>query len=259
MSFQDNINIWKNTVEKAKSLQFRPPKSIKYDYLDIQPETKYEDTYVNVFDLDSIHIGYLLKKRGFNPVVLNMADDCFPGGHVQIGSGAQEESLFRRSNYFQTLNLETGFYPLVDSQLVYSPNVTIIKDNEGNNLNPLNYFNLCFIACPAIKKPDLINGKYKDEDRKLMIRKIRNILNVAYYNGHDTVVLGALGCGAWECPQEETALLFKKAIKDYLGVFKSVNFAILEVDKHQYIVKNRNHERSNYRIFEDIFYKSNSS
>ena len=253
MSFQHNINVWNDTVKTCNSFNWRPTASIKYEYLDISPDSKYDKTFVNVLDLDSIDCGYELLKRGFNPVILNMADDCFPGGHVQIGSGAQEESLFRRTNYFQTLHLQTGFYPLVNSQLVYSPQVAVIKDQYGEYLDK--YFNLPFIACPAVKKPVLKNGNFTDEDRRMFIQKLKNILNVAYQNGHDSVVLGALGCGAWQCPQEEVADICKKISNDYLGVFRNINFAILEVDKHNYIVKNKNQDRSNFKIFSKVFYE----
>ena len=40
---------------------------------------------------------------GMNPVVLNLADIPVPGGCVESGSGAQEESIFRRSNIIWTL------------------------------------------------------------------------------------------------------------------------------------------------------------
>lgn len=258
MSFYGKINIWEDTVKRCNNFNFRPPQSSKYNYLDIIPKKKFTDTFVNVLNMDSIDCGYELLKLGYNPVILNMADDCFPGGEVKLGSGAQEESLFRRTNYFQTLNIETGFYPLREAQLVYSPKVTVIKDNMGVNLEMNKYYDLSFIACPAIRKPEIKGGKLNDEDRKIFIRKIRNILNVAYHNDHDSVVLSALGCGAWEGPQEDIARIFKKVIYDYMGVFRNINFAILEVSKSDYIVKNSNLDKSNFKIFHKIFYKEGS-
>ena len=252
MSFAKKMNIWKDTIKKCKSSNFRPLPSVKYDYTEISKKKKYRKTYINVLDMDSIHCGKELLMRGYYPVVLNMADDCFPGGHFQIGSGAQEESLFRRSNYFQTLNVETGFYPLKGAELIYSPKVTIIKDHDGNDLD--NYFNLAFIACPAIKQPNLVDNKFTDEDKELFMKKIKNILNMAYHHGHDSVVLGARGCGAWAGPQEEIAHLFKKIVHEYIGLFANINFAILRIDKHEYIVKNKNLEKSNFDIFHGVFY-----
>jgi len=253
-SFIDKMNIWKDTVDKCNSFQFKPLSSVKHGYMEVKHERKYDHTRILILNQDCVDCGYQLEKYNYNPVVLNMADNCFPGGHVQIGSGAQEESIFRRSNYFQTLNLETKFYPLIDCELVYSPFVTVIKNAQGVNLP--NYYSLAFIACPAIKKPGLVNGKFTIEDSELFRRKIRNILNTAYKYGHDSVVLGAMGCGAWECPQEEVAKLFQEVLKEYEGMFKIIVFSILEVDRKEYIVQNSNLKNSNYQIFKRIFSKT---
>ena len=99
------------------------------------------------------------------------------------------------------------------------------------------------------------NGKFTEEDRKLFENKIRNILNVAFLHKHETVILGALGCGAWQCPQEEVANIFKEVLKEYNGIFHTIVFAILEVNKKDYIVQNSNLERSNYEIFKKILLK----
>ena len=245
----NKINIWNDTVEKCNSFQFRPLKSVKYDFTKVRYEKKYSQTNIIVLNKDSIDLAHELWIY-LNPVVLNLADNCFPGGHVSMGSGAQEESLFRRTNYFQTLNLDTGFYPLRGTELVYSPDVLVIKDSKGYEL--IRYFKLSFIACPGIKKPELNNGKFTEKDRKLLKNKIRNILNVAFLHKHDAVVLGALGCGAWQCPQEEVAIIFKEVVKEYDGMFHTIAFAILEVNKKDYIVQNSNLNRSNYKIFKDI-------
>ena len=254
MSFMKKIDTWNDTVKRCGLLGLNVPKSVKYGYEHIDHIIRYDGTQVFIVNQDSIDCGKYLLDNGLNPVVLNMADNCFPGGHVAMGSGAQEEALFRRTNYFQTLNLDTGFYPLVDSELVYSPGVTIIKDADGELLD--RFFGLSFIACPAIKKPDLVDGKFSEEDHELFKMKVRNVLNIAYKYGHDSVVLGAMGCGAWQCPQEEVAKIFKNVVGEYEGMFRVITFAILEVNRKDYIVQNANLMRSNYEIFKRTFDKN---
>jgi len=253
MQFQKNINIWNDTIKKCSNIP-KPPKSIKYTLLTQNITPKFKNTHISIQNIDSIDCAHILQKNGLNPVTLNMADNNFPGGQVYLGSGAQEESLFRRTNYFQTLNLETNFYPLKNEELIYSPQVTIIKDKNGNDLQQ--YYNLSFIACPGIKKPNLENNQFNNNDKMLFINKIKNILNTAYIHNHDSIVLSALGCGAWECPPEEVALLFKETITEYKNAFKCIIFAILEVDKNNYIVKNNNLNNSNFQIFSKIFNQS---
>ena len=66
----------------------------------------YESTLVKVVDEDCLIVYKDLVKKGFRPVLLNMANAHNPGGGYKRGDGAQEETLFRRSNYFQSLDVE---------------------------------------------------------------------------------------------------------------------------------------------------------
>ena len=52
------------------------------------------------------------------------------------------------------------------------------------------------------------------------------LFEVALLNGHDSIVLSAWGCGAYNCPPEKIANLFKKEIEHYKLFFKSILFAI---------------------------------
>jgi uncharacterized protein (TIGR02452 family) len=46
-----------------------------------------------------------LVSKVYRPVILNMVNANNPGGGYRRGDGAQEETLFRRSNYYQSLDL----------------------------------------------------------------------------------------------------------------------------------------------------------
>lgn len=163
-----------------------------------------------------------------NPLVLNLASPTRPGGGVRAGALAQEEELFRRTAYHKTLHLETGFYPLKDDEVIYSPNVPVV--------NNCNYeFNqtaktVSFIACAGLRWPPSRNGKHYANagDRETVRKKIKTILGVAFSKGHTNLVLGALGCGCFRSPPFETALLFKECLNAYNSVFDKVAFAILD-------------------------------
>ncbi|CAF1374075.1 unnamed protein product [Didymodactylos carnosus] len=47
-------------------------------------------------------------------------------------------------------------------------------------------------------------------------------------NGHDSLVLSALDCGAFKNPPEHVAALFKTVIEQYAGYFKQIVFAIID-------------------------------
>lgn len=69
----------------------------------IDVRRSYDTTIVKVENIDCLHAGAALKKSGYNPAVLNMASSSNPGGGVINGAGAQEETLFRRTNLFRSL------------------------------------------------------------------------------------------------------------------------------------------------------------
>lgn len=61
-----------------------------------------------------------------------------------------------------------------------------------------------------------------------MYRKIHAIFAVSLLYGHDTVVLGPLGCGAYRNPPEHVAQIFQHVIQEYYGCFKRIVFAIID-------------------------------
>jgi uncharacterized protein (TIGR02452 family) len=249
-----NIDCWKHTQEYCKNelKGIYPDKSIKYKYKNINIENKEYNTEIIVLNMDCIEVGLELKKKGYNPVILNLADYNFPGGCVDLGSGAQEESIFRRTNYFQTLNLETNFYPLNGTDIIYSPKVHIIKDTDLNYIYKIE--TLSFIAGPGLRNPYLTEeNKINETDKNILKDKIRNILNISYKYNH-IPVLGALGCGAWQNPPEEVAKIYKEVLEEYKGVFEKIIFSILENTKKNYILKYESN-KSNYNIFLNILEK----
>lgn len=247
-----NIQIWKDT-KKYALLNYSSetvPSSIKYNLnnlLDVNLINRYK-TKVRVLNSDTIDAAKIYHDFNKNPLVLNMADDCFPGGAVEFGSGAQEESIFRRSNYFLTLNLETGFYPLKNTDCIYSPKVTFFKTSNGKYCKP---YNLSLIACPGIKKPKLENDKLNDTDKELLKNKIRTLFKIAIKHNHHTLILGALGCGAFKNPPEDVANSFIEVIKEFDNVFEEIVFAI--IDNHENYLLKDIHQKKSFNVFNRLF------
>lgn len=253
--FDRRIACWKDTKELSAALGLTCPAPTKHFHQPMQIDEKkrqHHTTTLAVLNQDSICTGLNLKDQGFRPLVLNFADDVFPGGHVAMGSGAQEESLFRRTNYHQSLNHDTGFYPLEGTAVVYSPGITVLKDLDFNTYETLS--TLDFIACPGLRHPPLYSGRLRPEDRRLLKEKIETIFQVALEHQHDSLVLGALGCGAWNNPPQEVASIFKEVCAEWDQVFRVIAFACFEVNTADYIVKTRNHFNgvSNFQVFQDV-------
>lgn len=244
------ISVYMNTVAYCKKAKLPLAKSSEYSYFDAE----FNDTIffatnkpldqparVLVENIDSFDMA---KKIGAvtddRVLVLNLASDTRAGGGVEWGARAQEEELFRKSNYHQVL--DPASYPLASDQVIYSPLVHIIKDNKYNLL--CNFLSVSCLAVAAIRNPKLVKQGakvfYADSmDYAIMERKIDIIFKVAIKQKHQHIVLGALGCGAYNNPTEEVAKMFSKAVDKYRFYFRTIGFAVLS-----------GHGNTNCEIFE---------
>jgi uncharacterized protein (TIGR02452 family) len=83
--------------------------------------------------------------------------------------------------------------------------------NESNNWNYLSKpMQLSFIACPGIFEPVLEYNILSNKDQEILKIKIQHILQVAIEHGHTTIILSALGCGAWKNPPKQVAYILKQ-------------------------------------------------
>jgi uncharacterized protein (TIGR02452 family) len=163
--------------------------------------------------------------------VLNLADDGYPGGCVYTGSGAQEESLFRRTTL--QCHLPIVFYPIEADAALYSRDVVVLRDAEANGhawLPPASTFRVDVVSCPGLRHPQLTpDGGLWPADRERLLTKVRLIYRCCAENRATHLVLGALGCGAWRCPPTDVAAVFRTVNDEFAGTFSHVLFAILPV------------------------------
>ena len=107
--FPHRIAVWRDTKDYSDCIP-APPASQKFRWTASdawnKPSVGMETSVQNE---DCLTASKRLLDAGMNPVVLNLADILVPGGCVESGSGAQEESIFRRSNITKTLT--SDFYP----------------------------------------------------------------------------------------------------------------------------------------------------
>ncbi len=228
----DLKSVWLDTIVKSFRIYTKTKMSVLFDQQmniypipDIPDEMRKYDTNIQIVDNDTFTVAQSMYRSRLNPLVLNMACDTRPGGGVDKGSIAQEEDLYRRSNIHLTLNESFIKYPIPDVAVVYSPIVVVFKDKDFIDLG--RSFNVSVVSCAALKKPYLHKDKYYDEDYKVMKEKIKLIFKTAYLNGDDSLLLGALGCGAFRNPNKEVANIFRKIMLEYRGVFRQITFAIL--------------------------------
>jgi uncharacterized protein (TIGR02452 family) len=200
--------------------------------------------------------------------VLNMASAKNPGGGVYGGAGAQEEYLFRCSDYYRFLfqyadpasfDCEKVYgiphnprhsYPLKRNfGGVYSHGVTIFRDTEANGYALLETpWKVNFVAVAANNIRRYMNGRTTIPDKFIpsTLSLIRTILRIAYNNGQRRLVLGAFGCGAFANPPGHMAQLFKQVFEEpeFQGLFREIHFAIIE---------DHNSHGRNVNAFKEVF------
>eukprot|EP00798_Chlamydomonas_sp_ICE-L_P028623 gene28622-biopygen32535 len=212
--WHENIRIFEDHVPPRASLKVSYDPSFEFD------RTKYGTmrTDIRVIDMDTLDATLDLIEQGMHPLVLNMADIYNPGGCVSCGGGMQEESLFRRTNYHR--HLSRSFYPIGEREAVVSFDVDIIRECETDGFEFLKFSkSASFLACPCISMPQLVDNRFSEKDSQLFREKVRLVLSVAHKYGHDSIVLGAWGCGAFGCPPKHVAEIMFAEIEKVEGCF----------------------------------------
>lgn len=217
-------------------------------------------TETSVMNEDCLKVAHQMQEEGLNPAVLNLADCYTACGWYPRGSRAQEESICRvttlsRSLYqYYTENMARAVnisfkgkgYPM-DYHFggIYSPEVTVFRDSTDHFRLMEEPYKVSVISVAALNfrerdgKPAR-DGQYRSADGgftpeglAIMQDKIRTIYRIALFNGHDSIVLGAFGCGAFRLRSDLVAQLFHDILEEdeFFGRFKDVRFAILEHGK----------------------------
>lgn len=222
-------------------------------------EALQEETVVSVENIDCLLAAEKLQKDGYNPAVLNMANRSTPGGGVCSGAGAQEENICRRSILYPTLlqfknKLSSEAYPM-DRNFggIYSPNILVVRAEECRGYAWLEEpFTTSFISVAGINRPSLtLEGRLTPHMIVGTKNKIRTIFRIGLRHKHDSLVLGALGCGAFRNPPDHIAELFKEVMDEaeFKNKFKRIVFAIIEDHNSHH----RHNPRGNFIPFQECF------
>ena len=216
---------------------------------------------------DCLMAAQRLVQEGYNPALLNFASAGRPGGDVETGARAQEETICRRSTLTRSIyTFDASFaskygynhspgnnYPLgnLDFSAIYSPAVTVFKEGLECTLME-NPYQVAVITCAALN----LNGRYDlkltpdghlpQRAKEITANKVRTIFRIALMHGHDSLVLGAFGCGAFKNPPAEIAKLFHEVMEEpeFKNKYRLITFSI--IDDH-------NSNNRNLRAFEEEF------
>ena len=237
----------------------RAAKTYTSEFTVCMPELSTE-TMTDCVNADCADVAKSLLDEGFNPAILNLASRTSPCGGYHKGTSAQEECLSQMSTLSQSLYafgspkykhiresgvpLVEGIYPMnINFGGVYSPCVTFFRHNADA------YYALRdeTFDCPIVTVASLSNreknnftnderfyfdesGYLTAEGKVIEANKIRTLFRIALENGHDSMVLGAFGCGVFRLHSDEVANLFKSVLNEseFKNRFKKLVFAIYE-------------------------------
>lgn len=263
---QKNADIFRETTRLIKAGGYTTPsgKQIQFDFTRMLQQGKCFQqeipavsaslveggTKVIVECNDCLVAAGRLVNEGYNPVLLNFASAGHPGGGVETGARAQEETICRRSTLTRSIySFDTKYasrygyalqvgehYPIVSEfSAIYSPAVTVFREGVDCLLMDEPY-DVAVVTCAALN----LNGKYPikltpdghmpQAAIDITRNKIRTVFRIGLMYDHDALVLGAFGCGAFKNPPAEIAWLFHNVMEEpeFKDKFRLITFSIIE-------------------------------
>lgn len=201
-----------------------------YNYMDIR--VRQEDSVTAIFNQENY------KKMA----VLNFASYKNPGGQFLNGSSAQEESLCHYSNLYNILSeMQDKYYKpnmkrlnraLYNDNLLYIPGVTFFNNNDKILDNKRKICDVITCAAPNRTTAKKFQNVSDEKIIQACISRIDHVLQAAYHQKVDTLILGAFGCGVFgNEPKIIASIFFALLESKYERCFENVIFAIPVMSK----------------------------
>jgi len=179
-----------------------------------------------VIDMDSVQ-AVIKYAKNHRAAVLNFSSYKNPGGMFLKGSKAQEECLCHKSFLYNVLTRQESFYEwnnqhknkaLYLDRGLYSPNILFFSGEEEV------FCDVITCAAPNKSAAQKYQSISDTENTEALRSRIRFLLDIAYDQEVEILILGAYGCGVFGQDPIEVASIFKEYLKEYN--FKKVIFAI---------------------------------
>jgi uncharacterized protein (TIGR02452 family) len=196
---------------------------------------------ISVENITTLGAARRLIAKGYRPAALNFASATHPGGGFLAGARAQEEYLARSSGLYACIkdNEMYEFHrsrrdPFYTSYAIYSPDVPVFRDDDGSLLDEP--YTVGIVTCPAVNAGK-IAGERRSEIGQAMWLRILKVLSIGMLHAHDSIVLGAWGCGAFGNDSREMAELFHRALdENFRGAYRQVVFAVLDRSRDRRVI-----------------------
>jgi uncharacterized protein (TIGR02452 family) len=179
----------------------------------------------------------LAEAGGGDVLALNFASARNPGGGFLGGARAQEEDLCRASALYPCVITQRDYYAanaavpgLYTDHMIYSPRVPFFRDRELRFLEAPYTVSVLTAPAPNVGAYDLNAEGAKDALAQTLDRRAAFVLCAAEEHGHETLVLGAWGCGAFRNDPAQVADVFARHLASprFARSFREVCFAIFD-------------------------------
>jgi uncharacterized protein (TIGR02452 family) len=209
-------------------------------------EKQFSNTDFELTDETTLEASKRICKQNSNadPFVLNFASAKNPGGGFLGGAQAQEESLARSSSLYACLMANFEMYEsnrrerscFYSDHMIYSPKVPVFRNDDGSLLE--RPYQVSFLTSPAVNAGVVI---HREPERKCLIESVnreraRKLLWVANKNNHETLVLGAWGCGVFRNDPKSISTIFAELLdNEFKACFERVIFAVYDSSKSRLV------------------------
>ncbi|KAF8341040.1 hypothetical protein F5887DRAFT_977897 [Amanita rubescens] len=236
------------TKESESGTRFYGADSNLSSWREASPATPSPRTEVSLLEISTLAGARHLSDRVPDAKIgiLNFASTKNPGGGFLSGSQAQEESIARSSNLYSILMSPTAqqFYKLhraspqdgfYSHSMIYSPGITVFRDDKANWVEPLQ---VDVVTSPAVNA-GLMRGKLREKfepeeiEAKIaaaMKERMARILYLFEKEGVKNVVLGSFGTGVFKNKVDMVARTWAEHLSPgarFNQSFDHVVFAIL--------------------------------
>lgn len=252
--FDDTKQFYTQNTRLAEAVQTAKEKTKLYEPDDFsgEPAAKESECTITVTKHKTFEAAMLIHAEHpeWKIAVLNFASATNPGGGVETGSSAQEESLCRCSTLYPTLDQEwlwQKYYlknrnahdNLHTDACIFSPGIIICKTDDAypERMGEKDWVTIDVITCAAPNLRQRPGNKHNPEygEPKIITpeglyrlhqQRAKHILHVAAANHADALVLGAFGCGAFRNDPKVVAKAYADVLTEYKGYFQCIEFAI---------------------------------
>lgn len=163
--------------------------------------------------------------------ILDFASFVNPGGGYERGAWGQEQALCAESTLFNVLRTQKGWYAQNRTRNIncelYRNRGLVVPKVRFERERYHGYADVIVVAAPNARRA---REEYRIDNETLvsfMRKRIRFVLRIADDLGHDKLVLGAYGCGAFGWDASVVAQLFCEELATGTHVAKQVFFPIL--------------------------------